>query len=202
MSDACPQCGEIKFAPNDTEWIKNNRRTCYNCGCELITKPPAKKQRAPKHLRGRSGQPEQPKPPEPESRTCDTCGTKTPRPYCYHCGSPVRPGVPPVTPVQLNATTRSNIDGAITWNDVATAAGLLSLPAWIVCLISFFTQSWILCTWSMTIGVILSITALSRPAGSSGGGSNQGKRKDPYYKDFANKKAFYDQIEKNLDDIF
>jgi hypothetical protein len=40
------------------------------------------------------------------------------------------------------------------------------------------------------------------PAGSSGGGSNQGKRKDPYYKDFAHKKAFYDQIEKNLDDIF
>ena len=42
----------------------------------------------------------------------------------------------------------------------------------------------------------------SDAADSHGGGNNRRKRKDPYYKDFAHKKAVWDQIEKNLDDIF
>ena len=35
MSDACPQCGKSKFAPNDDEWAKKHRRLCFNCSYEL-----------------------------------------------------------------------------------------------------------------------------------------------------------------------
>ena len=87
MTDACPQCGKSKFAPNDTEWMKNNRRTCYNCGFELVAKPAPKKQRTPKHLRGRSNQPEQKR--RRETVQCGECMSEGLHPdarRCPHCG--------------------------------------------------------------------------------------------------------------------
>ena len=35
MTNACPRCGKSIFAPNDNEWDKNNRDTCYNCNSDL-----------------------------------------------------------------------------------------------------------------------------------------------------------------------